>query len=332
MKTCHYRIGPVVLLSVFFNLHLVAPAWAGGYDNEIEDLVFFGDSLSDSGNDFAANGDVTVSPYAMPVPDKPYAIDGFQFSNGPTWTQVLARAVGRADSGKAVLLDPDDHGNYAFGGARARVTDGAGAPSAPEQLSLYWANNDGEADDETLYFIQFGGNDIRDSLGVLMVTGDIGSAQSVNQAAVDSIDDVARQLYARGARNIRIVNVPNLGLAPAVKLLGPPAAAAATLLSLDFNGRLLGVLEDLRELRGLDVAQVDFFGISNDIVFNSGDYGIADVSSPCIRFFVDGLACDDPNVHFFWDGLHPTARVHAIVGETLAAGLRIDDDDDDDSD
>lgn len=329
MNTSINRFGPVILLSVIFSLYLVAPAWADDDENEIENLVFFGDSLSDPGNDFVANGDASAPPYTMPIPDKPYAIDGFQFSNGPTWTQVLARKVGLAESGKAALLDPDDHGNYAFGGARARVTDDTEVPSAPDQLGLYWANNDGEADDETLYFIQFGGNDIRDSLGVLLVTGDIGAAQAVNQAAVDSIEDVARQLYARGARNIRIVNVPNLGLTPAVKLLGPPAAAAATLLSLDFNGKLLVALAKLRELRGLEVAQIDFFGITNDIVFNSGSYGIANGTSPCIRFFVDGLACSDPDDHVFWDGLHPTARVHAIIGESLANSLGIDRDDDD---
>ena len=50
----------------------------------------------------------------------------------------------------------------------------------------------------------------------------------------------------------------------------------------------------------------------------------------------NGVVASDPNLFFWFDNLHPTAPVHAAVGQNALSDIRRqlfgDDDDDDDSD
>ena len=113
---------------------LVAPMLgrAGAYDA----IYAFGDSLSDTGNIFAATGGAE--------PAAPYA--NGQFSNGAVWVQDLAAGLGVAPLKPSLLGGTD----YAYGGAQtgqtpfhtANSTDLTGASGQVSQFEAAHANAD----------------------------------------------------------------------------------------------------------------------------------------------------------------------------------------------
>lgn len=98
------------------------------------DVVFFGDSLSDTGN-------VLSLTRAVGAPLFPnFSGSPGRFSNGPVWSEYLAEGIGLADSarptqriltaaGVVSLAQPGEvvGSNYAFGGARTGLGGSAGA-------------------------------------------------------------------------------------------------------------------------------------------------------------------------------------------------------------
>lgn len=63
---------------------------------------------------------------------------------------------------------------------------------------------------------------------------------------------------------------------------------------------------------------------------NASSYGITDLTTPCYIGAVAGTAattantsavCPDPNTHAYWDGVHPTGRVHELWGQAVAGQL-----------
>src|SRR5262245_47745536 len=138
-----------------------AHAWA------FERVVVFGDSLSDPGNHFIAFGTTSRPPF-LPVPDGSYAIGGHHFTNGATWAEQLAKALGRPTDGAPALRAPGVFANYAVGRARAR----ADAPVFPfydlaTQIQLFLADFGGHAPSEALHVMWIGANDVRDALTAL---------------------------------------------------------------------------------------------------------------------------------------------------------------------
>ena len=310
-------------------LGMQGAAW--GDDRDIERIFFFGDSLSDSGNAYIQDGGVaTVAPYTLDeiVPTNAYDIRGFQFSNGRPWTVKMARVLETKRSGKAALQKPGKFTNYAFGGARARFF--GDRPSAAEQLGLYMQDFPGNADDDAVYVIQFGGNDLRD---VLL---ELGTPNDIITAAIQTKAFVIQQLYQKGARNFLVANVPDISLAPAIRLLAlssenpQETLAGINGLVMLYNFNLESALVGLEQLYpDISIKRFDFFGIINDIVFNPANYGISEVDSSCINYFAAmNQICAKPGKYVFWDGIHPTGKVHHILGE-IAAELYDDDDDDD---
>ena len=97
-----------------------------------------------------------------------------------------------------------------------------------------------------------------------------------------------------------------------------------------YNFNLESALVGLEQLYpDISIKRFDFFGIINDIVFNPANYGISEVDSSCINYFAAmNQICAKPGKYVFWDGIHPTGKVHHILGE-IAAELYDDDDDDD---
>lgn len=282
---------------------------------DFEDVFIFGDSLSDGGNVWAETGETSKAPYA-PVPTLPYAIGGHHYSNGKTWAERLARDLNDNNGGKPSLKNPGKHGNYAFGGARARTGSGNSSPSSAEQVAAYLADF-GTASPDALYVLQFGGNDLRDAL----------VAGAANPAAVGPILGAAvaeyigsiQLLYGYGARNFLVANAPNLAHAPAVILSG--AAGIAGFLTGEFNNGLAGGLYMLdMSIPDINIYQLDIAGFTDDVVANPGDFGLTDTVTPCLSFIsTSGAKCNNANERLFWDGLHPTAAAHnALANEALA--------------
>ena len=316
MKYNTKTVNFVAIWLVIITLGVHGQSWAkGGFDK----IYIFGDSLADPGNIYALTGLAAKAPYEL-IPDEPYAIGGHQFSNGKTWAQRFAQDMRLNKSGKAALDAPGKNGNYAFGGSRLRPLDTAPVPSGSDQVNLYLADYNGSADDDALYVIQFGGNDARDALEVLATTGDFSAASTIIETAVEAEIDMIIQLYHSGARHFLVVNVPNIGLTPAVKLAGPSAVFFSGILVASFNDGLTRALSDLPVYPGLEIKSLDLFSILNSVVDSPEDFGISNAESACLMFYVkSGAKCSNPENYVFWDGIHPTAVIHKLIGDSAAA-------------
>lgn len=147
-------------------------------------IYVFGDSLSDTGNSLNATG----------LPPSPPYFEG-RFSNGPVWTEYLANDLG---------LSPQQQTNYAFGGANTgnNNTPGVqGLPGLQQQIDSYKATNT-SADPNALYVVWAGANDYL-------------SGNTTNpDVPVNNLSTAVNSLADLGAKNIMVVNLPDLGKLP----------------------------------------------------------------------------------------------------------------------
>jgi phospholipase/lecithinase/hemolysin len=324
------------LTSILFAFVALAPVWADadGLHRPYDQIVVFGDSLSDPGNAFALTGEHLMPPsYGMDtaeelltlVPSAPYAKGGNHFSNGPTWIEDLGKAIGLGASvGPAFAPGHPHAANYAVGGARARPDRSF---HLALQVNAFLTDFPRGAPADTLFVVALGGNDVRDALQL----GD----PTVIAAAVGSIANHIGILYGAGARKFLVWNSPNIAVTPAVRAVaavtpGVDVLGAATALSFGFKQGLDATLAQLRAvLPGIDIVRFDAFTEINNIVANPAKFGLNDVTTACIKPNVPPFQCQQPDRHLFWDGIHPTRAGHAItavlVGKTLRVGLLADD-------
>lgn len=278
-------------------------------ETDFDQIVFFGDSLSDPGNGFVLLGTVSVRPFE-PIPSAPYARGGKHFSNGATWAEQFARAMRMNRSGKPAFRVPGVFTNYAVGGSRARME---GDINLTTQVGLF-AQDFPVAPADALYAVVIGGNDIRDALAALGgdPTGTT-SAQIIGDAVV-AVQDNLLTLVGKGATQFLVGNAPNVGLAPAVRYLDPPLPGFATQFSMAFNQGLEAVLTGIEAIPGVTVTRLDAFAFVTEAVADPELFGLKYADFPCLTFFVRvGAFCSQPDDYLFWDGIHPTRAGHGAL-------------------
>src|SRR5439155_8832218 len=172
-------------------------------------------------------------------PDFPYAIGGHHFSNGATWAEQLARALDMPTSGKPALRAPGVFTNYAVGRARAR----AGAPEFPyfdltAQVEQFLSDFKGRAPSNALYVIWIGANDFNDALT------NPEAAEDIIRAAVTTLAGDVYALWAAGARNFMILNLPDPARAPVLRELARELGSAAVLEAATHAGMLYNAALD----------------------------------------------------------------------------------------
>jgi phospholipase/lecithinase/hemolysin len=287
-------------------------------------IVVFGTSLSDPGNDFAMRGIENVPPYGtldpLLVPDAPYAKGGHHVSNGATWIEQFARPLGLAGNARPAYQGPGiEASNYAVKGARAH--DDHINVNFSAQVDRFLRDFNGSAPSDALYAVEFGGNDIRDSLAAFASGKDGGP---ILADALTGIGKNIGALYQAGARKFLVWNAPNLGLTPAVRILdsfNPGAAQLAGYLTQVFNTNLDVVMASLEGLPGIEIRRLDMFAKLNALVFDPAAYGLSVVDTACVTPHVPPFECQDPDEYLFWDGIHPTKAVHGIIAQEAASVL-----------
>jgi phospholipase/lecithinase/hemolysin len=307
------------LLSALILLASALPALALPYSG----IYIFGDSLSDVGNVQNVYSTLPHPPGApSTVPGAPYDSAG-RASNGPIYIDTLARGLG-------FTATPSSTGgnDYAYGGARTRYqVFGPPFMGILDQISAF-RSAPGAADAGALYVVWGGANNLQDiimgrSLDVL--------GQPI-PGAYETISDLVSgilRLYAEGARSFFVPNVPDLALTPRVGEYGAAAQAGARQLSLLFNARLSAALQQLEASHAdLDIITFDTYTALNRIVANPTRYGIANTTNRCytgndMTFTGGGTVCANPDSYLFWDGIHPTSQVHAILGQEMLGALGI---------
>jgi outer membrane lipase/esterase len=285
-----------------------------------QQIFILGDSVSDAGNRYLMTGESTKSPYPL-VPTYPYNMGGFHYSNGKTWAERIAQDLNDVSGGKASRAAPGKNGNYAHGGARGRNNVDHPSPDSLEQAMTLVVDYNG-APPDALYVVQFGGNDVRDALEAAQSDQSLATSFGILFNAVYEVQGTINSLYAAGARNFLVANSPDLANTPAINLSGPVAGFLTGIFVGTYNGELENRLIELETKPGIVIHRFNMFDFTNKLVSNPGDYGLTNVTSPCLNFLVEsGGKCDNPEDYLFWDGLHPTAVGHRAIAKAALAAL-----------
>lgn len=279
-------------------------------------IVFFGDSLSDSGNNYLALGPVTApAPPITPngaitsngfIPSLPYVGAPIPvYSNGPVWASLFAQQMGLASSALPSLSGSGM--NFAFGGARTGGTTGFPF-SLTDQVNQFLGAF-GSAPGSFLYVVAGGGNDARDALGAISAGANVFTTiGSASFSYANNVGNMVDKLQLAGAKDIVVWNTPNLGTAPAVLALGPGAASLGTSVAQAMNGALA-----TRLAGEVGVQTFDLFGAVAGVIANPAAYGLTNVDDACL------LGTCGANSYLYWDGIHPSARGHQILAQAMYA-------------
>lgn len=260
--------------------------------NPFSQLYFFGDSLSDNGNAFLYSGGV--------VPDPADYVDG-RFSNGPVAAEIMADALGLS------LTD------FAVGGAKTgedingfdsyiHPLDGTGMQA---QVAMFSALLGGSAADPNALYGVWGGPNDYFEVGL------------TPPETVANLVTLISDLYALGARNFFVPNMPDLGLTP--RFVGTANQGAMTDLAALVNTLLDGGLATLQlSLPDARIIPFDTFNFLRGVVDDPVPLDLANVTDACL--FTPSCV-GDPDAqsnYLFWDGVHPTAAAHQILGTAFA--------------
>ncbi|MDB5893472.1 MAG: hypothetical protein JWQ88_1003 [Rhodoferax sp.] len=296
-------------------------------------MLVFGDSLSDTGNDFAATTAQHMVP-AVPPSVTPYATywQG-RFSNGPVAVEYLWQLMSRKPNAEVTPylvaggLDKKASLNFAFGGAGSGLQNptpnGFLVPGLLGQVGLYTTALAGKpAKSNALYVVWSGANDYLQN-----ITHD-------PYVVVGSIATSIRTLYAAGARDFLVPNLPDLGGTPLVKAQGATASTTFTALAKAHNALLASNLNTLATLPGIRIVRVDVFALGETLVKT----GLVNADVPALAFLSPGTGAVDclfrnpatcvdvPKAGFlapflYWDVLHPTTQVHGVIGTAMYGAL-----------
>jgi outer membrane lipase/esterase len=291
-------------------------------------IYVFGDSLSDRGNLAEAVEKAFADPPSFHN----------SFTNGPVAVSVLASRLGlTADASLWVTGFADKFGifgpdyvpgtNYAVGGATAQETtpNGPGGINLPDQIDAYLNHVGNTADPNALYTIFIGGNDVR---GATLPGG--GGATAIANAVTTEMQELQALLTA-GARDFLVVNVSDVGAIPQFALENPSLAPTATAYTKQYNAGLAAALDRLAPPPGTDIVQFDLFNYDRILLANASRFGLTNIKDPCydipvLPFSGTPTAACGPNAanidqFAFWNDVHPTRQVHALIAEGFAQAL-----------
>jgi len=273
------RVRIIVLLSLLFPALCATDAYAAPFD----EIVVFGDSLSDNGNLVFFEG--------QPAPDPDLYWQG-RLSNGPVWVEYLAGSD---------LLDAPLK-NRAFGGAETRSLI---PPGLVEQLILHALDDDPPFSPDTLFIVWIGGNDYLNS-------------DRLAQDVVNDIESVLNDLARFGARHLLVLNLPDLGVIP--ENINSPDAAPATAFTLEYNAALGSMLDRFSTAHpAVALYEFDAYGLSLAVANNPAAFGFLDATQPSPNFEEAGNF--DGGGSVFWDDKHPTTQMHALLADRVYASL-----------
>ena len=278
------------------------------------ELYVFGDSLSDTGNIFAATG-------GLLPPDPPY-YQG-RFSDGRVWVEHLAEQLDLPLAANGADPSVVQGNNFAAGAARiiqdVPVPPLGTIPSILSQVQYFIGALD-QAPADALYVVWGGYNDLRIATDP---TSDLDhdARQQMIAAAAEGLDLATRQLVDRGARQFLVANLADLGLTPEARVLRQNVELS-TEATITFNSALAAMWDDLEAELPVQLFRLDVFALANQVVVDARDnggaiYGITNLEMP-IFAGVAGSPGADPATSMFADSLHISAAVHRHLGEAAA--------------
>ena len=136
---------------------------------------------------------------------------------------------------------------------------------------------------------------------------------------VANISSALTLLAGANAKNVLILNLPDLGKTPDIQALGAPTIAGMSALVNGFNSLLAAEIANQRLALGINIFELDVYAINEDVLANPGEYGITNWTDPAS---LTGNA-DIADEYIYWDGVHPTDPVHDLfaAGAAQAVGV-----------
>lgn len=257
-----------------------------------DSLYIFGDSLVDTGNLFNLT--------RTRIPPSPPYFNG-RFSNGPIWVELLGSQLG---------ISTNSTTNFAFGGATSGTFNalsplvGFNLPGALASQLNTFKTSPVTPSSNALYILWAGANDY------LVLPPQLRATNAT--PVVNNLTNAVTTLTAKGARNIIVVNLPDLGKTPQERLL--PTAASITALVNSHNSQLATALQGLAQNRNINIIPVDAYSIVNEVIATPAKYGLTNVTEGCLNQSTGSL-CSNPNQYLFWDNIHPTAAGSKLIEE-----------------
>lgn len=258
--------------------------------NTIDQIYVFGDSLSDTGNAFQATGNQ--------VPPSPPYFPG-RFSNGSVWVEYLAQNLG---------LPSTSQFNFAFGGATTGI-DNTILPQLPglqTEIGGYIAANP-PINQNALYVVWAGANDY------------LGGGVTDPRVPVNNLATAINSLAGVGAKNILVVNLPDLGQLPGTR--NNPSASLLDNLSSAHNVALANTINQLETTLDSDVNLISFDvnSLFSQAINSPQDFNFENAKDSCLTGIT---VCSNPDRYLFWDAIHPTTFGHQIIANSAYATLQ----------
>ena len=309
------------------------PSIAAAQIPQFDSFYVFGDSLADNGNVLAQTTAMRMQPPVPPSATPHLTYFGGRFSNGYIgfeylWQRLSGHLPGSPLGLKAFLTAPllENTGavDFAFGGTGTPYVDqtpgGFSSPGLKGQIELFRLALLGrKPSPHALYAIATGANDYRsDPFNVPMRPGDV----------VRNIEQSIASLYRLGARDVLVLDLPDLGLVPANG--GDPYATAIS----DAHNELLdkAVVRLRAQHPGLNLTEVKLDPLFEELrTWMEAQAPALAVFAPPTNpglvacLFVNPATCSDApaflfNADFgflFWDIVHPTTEAHRYLSDYM---------------
>jgi len=299
-----------ILISAAFLLSLMAGS--ASYANAFNEMITFGDSLSDSGNVYVAtDGHIPASPY----------YNG-RFTNGPNYVDLLAAATGL--SSKPLISGGP---NYAVAGATTSGFPGGLPYDFLSQVGIF--NSEialgirDKPDKDALIIVFIGSNDMLEIIADALDDPQNQSAiiQNGINTIIGNIREGLNDLRDQDAFNILVPYLPNLARTPRYvqkESTSPGISYVAAIASQSFNQALGEMLDSFSDI---NIIRFETYDLLEQAIANAQVLGFSNVSSACYtgddNFTGGGNVCADPNAYAFWDQIHPSAHSHSLLEQEM---------------
>jgi outer membrane lipase/esterase len=298
----------------------------------INQIYFFGDSLSDSG--FFDLWPTVANPGAG-IPTLPAGkAPTFTTFSGYTWSQYIARDIkgytlpvypgpvpaNTLTNNSCCVIPGFSSGsltgvNYAAGGSTTN-SGGVGIPGTPTTFApslttqvQTFLNTPGRSINENdVFFVWSGANDF------IAVASTPSALPLAAKTAATNIAGQVALLSSRGAKKFVVLALPNIGSTPFAASLGDPK------LQVKLNQLVFLFNSSLNQALGSVIKQygVKILFVNVPLILTQHSYQFSNTTSPVCGAVPSSLYCTSTsNGYLFADSLHPTDMAHYILSQQI---------------
>jgi phospholipase/lecithinase/hemolysin len=259
---------------------------------EFENMIVFGDSLSDIGNSLEGYPCLDEGVFC-PV----------RYANGPVAVDYIAEAFD-------IKLTPSVAGGTNFAVSSAIGADCADGDLVPlgcfqDQVNSYLTSFTPSKKD--LHFVFFGANDVRRGLAAAFAELNTALAEPFIAAFVDGVVTQIQVLVAAGACNFVVMTPPNVEVIPQVTILfGATGASLARGLSAQASQALEAAFSGVKDSCGIDIKTIDGVALTTEL-FAAPEFAQFNTKDACLNRY--NGPCDDSRFEYcvtgkndFWGG------------------------------